>query len=70
MAFLGAVGWLGMTWGTWIAIAITVVSAISSNHQRIKAERKARDDYNASLEDRLVMTDTANGARSRVYGRV
>jgi hypothetical protein len=27
-------------------------------------------DYNASLEDRLVMTATANGARSRVYGRV
>lgn len=43
---------------------------IYGNYQARKAKRKARDAYNASLEDRLVMSSTTNGRRSRVYGRV
>ena len=45
-------------------------SALNANHQRKKAARQARDAYNASLQDRFVMQETAQGARDRVYGRV
>lgn len=52
-----------------VAVAVIVASALVSNYQKRKQQRAARDAYNASLEDRLVMTATANAARSRVYGR-
>ena len=48
-----------------IAIAYGIGSA-----QARKAKRKARDAYNQSLEDRLIMQSTADGIRSRVYGRI
>lgn len=53
-----------------IAVVVIAATTLLSNYQKRKAQRSARDVYNASLEDRLVMTATANGARSRVYGRV
>ena len=40
------------------------------NAQAAHQRRKAIRAYNASLQDRLVMVATADGARSRVYGRV
>ncbi len=40
------------------------------NHQRRKQQRAAREAFNSSVQDRLVMTATAQAARSRVYGRV
>jgi hypothetical protein len=64
-----AVGTLLGTYGAVIAVATIVASALVSNYQKRKAKREAIDAYNASLEDRLVMTATANGPRSRVYGR-
>ena len=49
---------------------ITVTSSIAVNAvMASKARRKARDAYNASLKDRLVMTSVTDGARSRIYGR-
>lgn len=53
--------------GPWQVIGALMVSAgamQNANYQK----RKARDKYNASLEDRQIMTMTYNGARSRVYG--
>lgn len=53
---------------TYVAFAAATLSY--GSHQRRKAQRKARDRANASVQDRLVMTATAQAARSRVYGRV
>ncbi len=44
-------------------------AAIVGNAQRRKAQRKARDAFNASLQDRTQMLALVQGARSRVYGR-
>lgn len=52
-----------------VAAIIIAANALVSNYQKRKAQRAARDAYNASLEDRLVMTATANAARSVIYGR-
>lgn len=52
-----------------IAVAVLAASAAVANYQKRKSQRAARDRYNASLEDRLVMTATSNGPRNRVYGR-
>jgi hypothetical protein len=57
------------------ATAVATVTVVASslavgNHQRRKARAAGRDAYNASLQDRLVMTSTTSGARSRCYGRV
>lgn len=52
----------------WIALAAAAASYATSQHQKRKAARQARDAYNNSQQDRLVMTSTANGARSRIYG--
>lgn len=51
-------------------IATIAVTAAVANNQRRRARRKAIDAYNSSLQDRLVMTATTDGRRSRVYGRV
>lgn len=51
-------------------IALSIGSVALGNYQRRKALRRAKDAYNASLQDRLVMTATTDGPRSRVYGRV
>lgn len=54
-----------------IAYVIVIAATVAyGDQQRKKANQKSKDAYNNSLEDRLVMTATANGARSRVYGRV
>ncbi len=52
------------------AAAFAAASVGYGNHQRRKQQRAARDAFNASVQDRLVMTATAQAARSRVYGRV
>lgn len=52
------------------AVITTLISALYSSYEQQKARRAARDAYNASLTDRLQMVSLANGARSRVYGRV
>lgn len=51
-------------------VALAAVSYSYGQHQRRKAQRSARDRLNSSFADRLVMTATAQAARSRVYGRV
>jgi hypothetical protein len=48
------------------AVALVSASMIQADRQRKKAIAR----YNAGLQDRLVMTATANGPRSRCYGRV
>lgn len=56
-----------------ITVGTAIMTAISygiSQYQQRRAERKARDAYNDSLKDRLVMTATVDRARSRCYGRV
>jgi hypothetical protein len=53
---------------TYVAFAAATLSY--GSHQRRKTQRQARDRANASVQDRLVMTATAQAARSRVYGRV
>jgi len=51
-----------------VVIAAIVVGL--SYYQQAKARRKARDAYNRSLQDRLVMTATVEQPRTRCYGRV
>lgn len=54
-----------------IASAAVIVTTLAvGDHQRRKAKQAARDAYNASLQDRLVMVPSYMGARSRCYGRV
>lgn len=53
----------------WLAAAL-VAGIAAGDYQRRRAMRKARDAFNAGLQDRLVMVATSDGARSRVYGRV
>lgn len=48
-------------------IAVVAVSAFNAYQQK-KARAKSRAAYNASLEDRLVMTSTTDGDRSVIYG--
>ena len=50
--------------------AALAVSSAYSGAQRRRAERQARDAYNASLQDRLIMVPLAGGQRSRIYGKV
>lgn len=56
--------------GQWWALAILTAGTAVGSYQQRRARRKARDAFNAGLQDRLVMTATADRARSRVYGRV
>lgn len=54
-----------------IATGLAVVASLAySAYQQNQARRAAIDAYNSSLADRLQMVAVANGARSRVYGRV
>ncbi len=62
-----------LTYSQILALTYTAFAAATityGNHQRRKQQRAARNAFNASVEDRLVMTATAQAARSRVYGRV
>lgn len=63
----------------WISLGVTAITAISyavaiggmigiGKMQQRRAQRKARDAYNAGLKDRTVMVATVDAARSRVYG--
>lgn len=52
------------------AVALFTASSAYGSYQKRKAAGAARDAFNASLQDRLVMTATAQAPRSRVYGRV
>lgn len=63
-----AIGSAILTAAGYVLVAAAVVNI--ANSQRRKARRRAIDAYNASLQDRLVMTALADGRRSRVYGRV
>lgn len=49
-------------------IAMLGASAAMAAYQRNKAKRKARDDYNKSLQDRLTMVATTDAARSIILG--
>lgn len=57
----------------WLTVGQAILGQIAiglSVYQASRARRKARNAYNASLQDRTVMTATVDRARSRVYGRV
>ncbi len=49
--------------------AVLAYSIYDANRQARKAKQQAKDAYNASLRDRLVMTATTSARRSRVYGK-
>lgn len=55
---------------TWKMAVMTAFSYGVGQYQQSRARRQARDQYNNSLKDRLVMTATVDRARSRAYGRV
>lgn len=52
------------------ALIIAIVAYGLTQFQASRMRRKARDNYNKSLQDRLVMTATVDQARTRCYGRV
>jgi len=52
------------------AVAAAVAAVAVGAYQNNRARQRARAAYNASLQDRLVMTATTDRARSRCYGRV
>lgn len=57
-------------WITAAQLILTVVAYSLTQYQASRMRRKARDNYNQSLQDRLVMTSTVEQARTRCYGRV
>jgi len=68
MAILTALGTAGVTA---LSYAVTVGAYYAfGTYQARKARRAAQAEFNASLEDRLVMTATTDAMRSRLYGRV
>ena len=69
MPFLAAPAIWGLTWGQVIAIAVSIASAAENSRKQRSMRRAALRQFNESLEDRLVMTSTADGPRARVYGR-
>jgi hypothetical protein len=80
VAFVGAsagglVGAALIMGATTIGTALFYITVIGgsiayANSKKRKAEQAAKDAYNAGLQDRLTMVTQADGARSRVYGRV
>jgi hypothetical protein len=68
----------GTAFGTFLVANATVVATVATvaataaygATQRRKAAARARAAAEAGLQDRLVMTPTYDGARSRCYGRV
>lgn len=53
------------------SIASALYSAAEAKHKSRKAERRARDEFNAALQDRMVMVDiTPNAPRTLALGRV
>jgi len=65
------VGAIALEYGVIAAAAAALVASIPvGDYQRRRAQRKARDAFNASLRDRLVMTAVSDAARGRCYGRV
>lgn len=64
-----AVGYLVGANAIVVAVVAIAAAALVSNYQKRKQQRAARDAYNASLEDRLIMTSTSDGPRKIVYGR-
>lgn len=71
MALESAFGAFLIANATTIATVGLVLGSVAvGDHQRRKAKQAARDAYNASLQDRLVMVPSYMGARSRCYGRV
>lgn len=50
--------------------AVVAASVTYGNSRKRAAARQARDAYNASLRDRLVMVPVLDGGRSRIYGIV
>lgn len=67
---LFAIGGATVTVGTVLAIGMAVISSVSARNQRKRAERAARDAWNASLRDRLVTRRSAIGERDIVLGKV
>lgn len=70
---------VGLTFGTGISIAALTIASYAivigaayayGSYQAAQAKSAARDQFNSSLRDRLVMTATTNAPRSRLYGRV
>lgn len=54
-----------------VAGAVAIGASLAVNaYQSRQQRRKARDAYNASLQDRLVMQSSTSGVLSRCYGRV
>ena len=65
------VAWAGTIGGaiTIAQVVLTVGSMIYGSAQQRKAERKAKDDFNAALNERTVTNVTAEGPYRYVYGR-
>ena len=63
------VAYIGQAYGIWGFFATVATSLAVSDYQRKVARDEARAAWNASLKDRLIMTATTDGPRTRVYGR-
>lgn len=70
-AVIGVVGlFFPAAYAGYFFAAAFVTGIAVQGYERRRATRKARDEFNAGLQDRLVMLATSDAARSRVYGRV
>jgi hypothetical protein len=68
MAVLTVLGTAGVTALSYAVVAGAVYAY--GSYQASAAKRAARNAFNESVRDRLVMTSTTDAQRSRVYGRV
>ncbi len=64
-----SVAGVGVTYGTVAAFALTVGQAVYGSAQARKQARKARNEFNAGLQDRTVSNITTEAPYRYVYGR-
>jgi hypothetical protein len=64
-----AVAWVVANWVLVAQVVITVGTAVYGSAQQRKAARQAKNDYNASLQDRTVTRIASEAPHVYVYGR-
>jgi hypothetical protein len=68
-ATLTAIGAFVAAYGVYVQIALTIGAYIYGNAQQRKAKRRARDEYNAGLQDRTISRVATEAPHVYVYGQ-
>lgn len=63
------VAWVAINWVTVAQVALTVAVSVYGSAQQRKKERRAKEQYNAGLQDRLITRVATEAPHVYVYGR-